>query len=98
METQYASAVKKMENANQKVDNTIDDMLAKLYGRDSDKKLSKDDQYAVATPYREANQYALVDALNIKEKIDDLREFIGRFTSEVDSVLQVSNCTTTIEF
>ena len=98
METQYASAVKKMENANQKVDNTIDDMLAKLYGRDSDKKLSKDDQDAVATPYREANQYALVDALNIKEKIDDLREFIGRFTSEVDSVLQVSNCTTTIEF
>ncbi len=98
METQYASAVKRMENANQRVDSTIDDMLAKLYGRDSDKKLSKDDQDAVATPYREANQHALVDALNIKEKIDELKEFIGKFMSEVDSVLQVSNCTTTISF
>lgn len=98
METQYAAAAKKMENANQKVDNTIDDMLTKLYGRDSDKKISKDDQDAVATPYREANQHALVDALNIREKIDTLKEFIGKFKADVDSVLQVSNCTTTIEF
>lgn len=98
MEQQYMDAVTKMEKENQKVDSTIDDMLAKLYGRDSDKKVSKEDQDAVTAPYREANQHALVDALNIKEKINSLKEFIGNFESEVDSALQVSNCTTTIEF
>lgn len=98
MELQYSSAVTNMNTANSKVDSTIDSMLEKLYGKDSDKKITAEDQDAVATPYRKANQHALVDELGIKEQIDELKEFIGKFESEVDSVLQVSNCTTVIEF
>ena len=98
MEMQYSSAVTSMNIANNKVDATIDSMLEKLYGKDSDKKITAEDQDAVATPYRKANQHALVDELGIKDRIDELKEFIGKFESEVDSVLQVSNCTTVIEF
>ena len=98
MESQYALAVSNMTTANNKVDATIDSMLEKLYGKDSDKKITAEDQDAVATPYRKANQHALVDELGIKERIESLKEFIGKFESEVDSVLQVSNCTTVIDF
>ena len=98
MEMQYSSAVTSMNIANNKVDSTIDSMLEKLYGKDSDKKITAEDQDAVANPYRKANQHALVDELGIKDRIDELKEFIGKFESEVDSVLQVSNCTTVIEF
>jgi len=50
------------------------------------------------TPIREANEYSLVDPLDIEKRIKELSDKIEGFKSEVDSVLQISNCVTWIEF
>ena len=52
---------------------------------------------AIAVPYREANEYEYVEGFDVKTTIVSLSDDIDSFLSEVDTVLQVSNSTTTIE-
>lgn len=97
MKHQYANATATVDRENKKVDNKVDDLLTTLIGKDSDKKLSKEDQEAVEKPYREKNEFEFVDPLELYEKIQILEENIDGFKSNVDTVLVLSNATTFIE-
>ena len=97
MKRQYANATATVDKENKKVDNKVDDLLTTLIGKESDKKLSKEDQEAVEKPYREKNEFELVDPLGLYEKIQALEADIDGFKSNVDTVLVLSNATTFIE-
>ena len=60
MKRQYANATAAVDKENKKVDAKVDDLLTTLVGKDSDKKLSKEDQEAVEKPYREKNEFEFV--------------------------------------
>jgi len=94
---QYANATATVDKENKKVDNKVDDLLTTLIGKDSDKKLSKEDQEAVEKPYREKNEFEFVDPLGLYNKIQTLEADIDGFKSNVDTVLVLSNATTFIE-
>mgnify|MGYP006906606809 FL=1 len=97
MKRQYANATAAVDKENKKVDAKVDDLLTTLVGKDSDKKLSKEDQEAVEKPYREKNEFEFVDPLGLYEKIQVLEANIDGFKSNVDTVLVLSNATTFIE-
>lgn len=97
MKRQYANAIAIVDKENKKVDNKVDDLLTTLIGKDSDKKLSKEDQEAVEKPYREKNEFEFVDPLGLYERIQILEANIDGFKSNVDTVLVLSNATTFIE-
>ena len=47
--------------------------------------------------YYDSHKTEIVDPLKLSDKIKELEEMISAFTSEVDSVLAVSNANTLIE-
>ena len=97
MKRQYANATATVDKENKKVDAKVDDLLTTLVGKDSDKKLNKEDQEAVEKPYREKNEFEFVDPLGLYDKIQALESDIDGFKSNVDTVLVLSNATTFIE-
>lgn len=97
MKRQYANATANVDKENKKVDTKVDDLLTTLIGKDSDKKLSKEDQEAVERPYREKNEFEFVDPLDLYEKIQKLEADIDGFKANVDTALVLSNATTFIE-
>lgn len=94
---QYANVTATVDKENKKVDSKVDDLLTTLVGKESDKKLSKEDQEAVEKPYREKNEFEFVDPLGLYEKIQTLEADIDGFKSNVDTALVLSNATTFIE-
>lgn len=97
MLSQYSEAVRIVELQNMKVEDKINDLIATAYGKDGKDKVKSEDYNAIADPFKEKNEYGLVDPLLIKEEIDKLETYIETFESEVDAKLQISNCVTTIE-
>ena len=91
MKRQYANATAIIDKENKKVDAQIDKLLETFTGRDSDKKPDKDTMAAIADPYREKNEFELIDPLDLYEKILDLEADIDGFKSNVDTVLCISN-------
>lgn len=97
MKAQYAAALSNVVIENKRVDTKINELITTLVGKDSQKKLSEDDQRNVEIPYRKANEYELVDPLNLNEKIKYLEESIDDFKTNVDTALSISNATTFVE-
>lgn len=97
MKKQYVTATDTVNKENKKVDNKVDELLSTLIGKDSDKKISKEDQEAIEKPYREKNEYEFVDPIGIYDKMLELESDIDGFNSEVDTKLVLSNATTFIE-
>ena len=94
---QYSEAKHKVINENLKVDNTINQMLSSFLGNVGDKKISEAEMEVISKPYREKNEYELVDPLGVEKVINDLREKIDAFLAEVDVRLSVINSITYIE-
>ena len=97
MKKQYVTATDTVNKENKKVDNKVDELLSTLIGKDSDKKISKEDQEAIEKPYREKNEYEFIDPISIYDKMLELEADIDGFNSEVDTKLVLSNATTFIE-
>lgn len=97
MTSQYNKASAKNDKENKRVDDKVDELLATLIGKDSDKKIDEASQKAVEEPYRKNNEFELVDPLSVFDKISALDEKVSSFLSEVDSKLSISNSTTFIE-
>jgi hypothetical protein len=97
MKMQYASASSTVLNENKKVDNQIDKMLEGFTSKDSDKKLSKEDLSAISDPYRNANEFELIDPLKIFDEMLRLEAELDGFNSSVNTTLVLSNATTFIE-
>lgn len=97
MKSQYSIATNLMEKNNTKMEAQIDKMLEGFVGKDSDKKLSKEDFANISDPYRTANEFELVDPLDIATKITELETYIMGFESNVDTCLSISNSITYVE-
>lgn len=92
---QYKAGMALIQNLNDtdviaKADKFISEMS--LSGKETDPAyVSK-----VRNDFIEKNSYELVDPLGIRLKIEELQDWVDKFTSEVDSALSVSNAITTI--
>lgn len=95
LKNQLSNAESTVNHENVRLENKIDNMLETMISKEA--KTKKEDFFEIVAPIREAGEYSLVDPINIREKIDMLENRISGFMSEVDSVLQISNCTTYIE-
>lgn len=97
MVAQYNATNLTVERENKRVDNKVDELLATLIGKDGDKKIDKATQEAVEIPYREKNEFELLDIIGLYNKITALESEIDGFKSEVDTKLSISNSITYIE-
>lgn len=97
MKSQYVTAIDKHNKENKRVDSKVDELIMTLVGKDSDKKISKEDQEAIEKPYRDKNEFEMIDPLNINEKISALDNEIDEFMANIDTRLAISNSITTIE-
>ena len=97
MKEAWSKATNAVGKENLKVDNTVDTMLNTFLGKDSEKKVSEGDLAAISDPYREKNEWALVDPLDLYGEITRLDNEIAAFKAEVDVKLSVSNSVTYIE-
>lgn len=97
MKRQYAASTATVEKENKKVDAKVDELIATLVGKDSDKKLNKDDQEAVERPYRSKNEWEFIDPIGIYDEILKLEADIDGFKTNIDSQLVLSNATSFIE-
>lgn len=97
MKKQYASDTDLVNKENQKVDNKVDELLATLIGKESNKEVSKETQEAIEVPYRQKNEFEFVDPIGLYDKIVELEAEIDGFNASVDTALVLSNATTFIE-
>ena len=93
---QYKTSSDIIIKENEKVDYSIEQLLNTAYGKEGKEKITQASYDAIAEPYRKANEYGLVDALDGEKLIKEMKEKIERFLSEVDTALQISNSTTII--
>lgn len=97
MKTQYVTATSSVDKENKKVDTKVDELIQTLVGKDSDKKIEKDAIEAIEKPYREKNEWELVDPIKIFDEMLKLEAEIDGFNNEVDTRIVLSNATTFIE-
>ena len=98
MKNQYLTAQQKVNTKNTEMEAAIERLVATAFGKDSKTNIKSDDYSAIADPYKEKNEWGLVDPIDILSQITKREEEIDAFINEVDSALQISNCTTYIEF
>ena len=97
MQSQWGVQNREMNMQNMRMEERIDKYIETFVGKDTSK--AKDNELeAMIKPMRESGEYALVYPLSIEKKIADLDDYIKGFKSEVDAILQISNCNTYIEF
>ena len=93
---QYKTSSDIIIKENEKVDYSIEQLLNTAYGKEGKEKITQASYDAIAEPYRKANEYGLVDALDGEKLIKEMKDNIARFLSQVDTALQISNSTTII--
>ena len=98
MKNQYLTAQQKVNAKNTEMEAAIERLVATAFGKDSKTNIKSDDYSAIADPYKEKNEWALVDPIDVLNQITKREEEIDEFLSSVDSQLQISNCTVYIEF
>lgn len=96
MKKQYAYATDFVNKENKRVDNKVDELLSTLIGNES-KEVSKETQEAIEIPYRQKNEFELVDPIELYDKISELESEIDGFNTAIDTTLVLSNATTFIE-
>lgn len=97
MKKQYVTATDTVNKENKKVDNKVDELISTLVGKDTDKKIDKDAVEAIEKPYREKNEFELIDPIGIFDEMLKLEADIDGFQSNCDTSLVLSNATTFIE-
>ena len=95
---QLRDAEMTMNRQNATMEQKIDQLVTTAFGKESKTSIKEDDYNSIAKPYRESNEYSLVDPIEVRKKIKELEDFIEEFEATVDAKLQVSNCVTFIEF
>lgn len=98
MKNQYTSAKQNVDYRNTKMEESIEKLVNTAYGKDNKINIKPEDYASIADPYKAKEEYGLVDPIDILTEITKREEEIDAFISEVDSALQISNCTTYIEF
>ena len=94
---QYASATNKVAVENgDKLDKKVENFLLSTFGS-NEKGVKTDEMMKAEEIYRKNNSYDLIDPNKLKETIDKMEQELDSFKADIDSALQISNATTTIE-
>lgn len=97
LKNQYNECSRNVNRNNELMQVKIDKLIETSIGTEKKKSDDNSDIESITTIYRKNNEHSLVDPINVLEKIEALEKYIMNFKSNVDSILQISNCTTTIE-
>jgi hypothetical protein len=97
LEKQYSSVLVNVRKENEKVDANLQKLLETSMGKEGKQKATEDDINAIAKPFKEQNEYEVVNPLELQNLIKQLRDDIEGFTMEIDFVLSTSNALTMIE-
>ena len=95
MENALSINIDLVESKNKQIQSTAENMRLSILGKDS--KVKDDKPLEVVDAYVRENTTELVDPLNIKTKISDLKEKRNNLLRELDTQIKVSNATTFIE-
>ena len=98
IKNQYILAKQRVEAKNTEMESAIERLVNSAFGKDSKTTIKPEDYSSIADPYKEKNEWALVDPINALEEIKKREEEIDAFMAEIDTQLQISNCVTEIEF
>lgn len=97
MEQQFLECAKVIERENgDKLRDAADAYVNGLFGT-KEKSVNVDEIERARKTYVENHTVDLIDPLDAAKKITNLDDFIGKFDSEVDAKISISNATTTIE-
>ena len=96
LKSQLSMSLSNMNSKNIALEDKINSYIEQMLGKEA--KIKEDEITGIVTPMRVAGEYSLVDPVDVRKEIEMLDAKISGFKSEVDSALQISNCTTMIEF
>lgn len=92
MEEQYEDSVQAVDNKNELLINTAEQMRLSILGKDkNDKPLTVVDEYV------KENKTELVDPIDVRNKIQDLKTRKDTLLTELNTQIKVANATTVIE-
>ena len=97
LQTQLQFAQSQLEEDTKKAEQRLEKTIETLYGNKDKTNINTDAIMAFKKKYNMENQPVLIDPIDINKKINALSLEIDQFELNVDSALQVSNATTTIE-
>lgn len=83
------------EKKNQQLQNTAEEMRLSILGKDS--KVKDDKPLAVVEAYVKENTTELADPIDVKSKVEKLKEKRDTLLTELDTQIKVSNATTFVE-
>ncbi len=95
LNSQYSEAKKIADIENDKIEEKSENYVFGLFGQ-KEGKTSNDEIEKIKKEYIKSNTVAIVDPINIKEKINNLEKEISEFETEVDAALSTSNSLTEI--
>lgn len=95
MKCEVNNRILTMEAKNKQLEATAENMRLSILGKDSK---TKDNQpLAVVGAYVSENTAELVDPLDVRRKLDEIKERREKLLSELDTQIKVSNATTFVE-
>ena len=83
------------DSKNKQLQETAENMRLSILGKET--KTKDDEPLEVVEVYVKENTTEIVDPLNVKTKISELKEKRNTLLSELDTQIKVSNATTLIE-
>lgn len=94
MQKQLMDSMEKMKAAQTSLEAAAEQMRSNILGSEKAKKDSA--SIAVVDEYLKANQYKLVDPLDLSKRIQQLKAEREELLNELDTAIKISNATTTI--
>lgn len=92
----YMMMLEEMESRNRKLQTTAETMRLSILGKDA--KVKEDQPLAVVEAYVRENTTELVDPLDVRKKMETMKEKKEALLAELETKIKVSNATTFIEF
>lgn len=96
MEDQYKFSVQTVDNRNEQLANTAEQMRLSILGKDTDKN-KEEKPLAVVDEYITENKTELADPIDIRKKIADLKTRKDTLLMELNTQIKVANATTVVE-
>lgn len=98
LQQQYNSIVAQHNKENERIENIALDNAKIMLGKQGDNKVSATDEEVknIVDPFVERERFNIVDPLKLKDKIEELDNYIITFKAEVDAALSIINATTKI--
>ena len=92
----YVMMLEEAEDRNRKLQTTAETMRLSILGKDA--KVKEDQPLAVVETYVRENTTELVDPLDVRKKMETMKEKKEALLAELETKIKVSNATTFIEF